>query len=123
MAEREVTIKISAKNLTEAEFKKARAGLAGIKDSAEGATKKTTGLQRSFSAFGKAAPGALKIVGAAAAATTTAILGLGLAVVKLGQRGSELLAITNSFDALTVAAGQTGETMVAITRTATKGPV
>ncbi len=49
--DQEVTIKISAKNLTEAEFKKARKGLAGLGSSAKGATTQATGLQRAFSSF------------------------------------------------------------------------
>lgn len=121
MAEKEVTIKISAKNLTEAEFKKARAGLAGLSSSAKGATTQTTGLQRAFSSFGKAAPGVLKVVAKAAAATGGAIAALAVGVVKLGQRGAELVSISESFQALTAAAGESGETMVAVTQKATKG--
>ena len=123
MGEQEVTIKISAKNLTEAEFKKARKGLAGLGSSAKGATTQTTGLQRAFSSFGKAAPGVLKVVATAAAAAGGAIAALALGVIKLGQRGAEISAIETSFQSLTAAVGESGETMVAITQTATKGLV
>ncbi len=121
MAEKEVVIKISAKNLTEAEFKKARAGLRGIGSAADTARGKTTGLQSVFASFGKAAPGVLKAVTTAALATTGAIAGLALGVVKLGQRGSDILAVSKGFQSLAAAVGESGDAMLAATQTATKG--
>ncbi len=121
MGEQEVTIKISAKHLTTAAFQAARKDVVGLGSSVKGATTQTTGLQRAFSSFGKSAPGVLKVVTQAAAATGGAIAALVFGVVKLGQRGSELVGIKESFQRLTTAAGLTGDTMISLTRTATKG--
>lgn len=51
--EREVTIKIAAKNLTAAEFKKAREGLLGLDHAAGKSRKGIEGLGTSFSSVGK----------------------------------------------------------------------
>lgn len=123
MAEREVTIKISAKNLTEAEFKKARKGLASIGAAAKGATAKTTGLKRAFSSFGKAAPGALRAATKAAAVATGAITGLAVAVVKLGERGAMVADVKDAFDRLSVSAGETGAVMLGALQAGVKSTV
>ena len=121
MAEQSVVIRISAKNLTAAEFKKARQQVLGLGDETEKTTRKTSGLERGFRSVARSVPGALKIVAAAAAATGAAIAGLGVAVVKLGQRGTELVGINDGFVRLTGAVGESGEAMLDVTRTATKG--
>lgn len=123
MAEKEVVIKISAKNLTEAEFKKARAGLKGLGSAADGAKQKTTGLQGAFSSFGKAAPGVLKAVTTAALATTGAITGLTVAVIKLGQRGAMVADVKSAFDLLSMSAGETGAVMLGALSAGVKGTV
>lgn len=123
MPEREVTIKISAKNLTEAEFKKVRGGLAGIGKSAGGAKQKTSGLQRAFSSFGKAAPGALKAVTIGAAAAGAAIVGIATAVVKLGQRGAAIGDVKDAFNQLSGAAGTTGAIMLGELAAGVKGTI
>ncbi|MCP4299429.1 MAG: hypothetical protein GY783_02485 [Gammaproteobacteria bacterium] len=123
MAEREVVIKISAKNLTEGEFKKARAGLAGLGSGAKGAKGQTTGLQRAFTSFGKAAPGALKIVTGAAAATGAAIAGVTAAVIKLGQRGAMVADVKDAFNRLSASAGETGAVMLGALSAGVKGTV
>ena len=121
MAERELTIKINAKNLTEAEFAKVRKGLGSLGSASDAVNKKTSTLQRGFSSFGKAAPGALRIVRNAALATGAVIAGLSLLVLKLGQRGTELVGIKDSFQRLTAATGESGEAMISMTQQATKG--
>lgn len=123
MAEKEVTIKISAKNLTEAEFKKARAGLRGLGSASDAAKQKTTGLQRAFSSFGKAAPGALRIVTKAAAAAGVAITGLAVAVVKLGERGAVVADVKSAFVTLSTAAGETGAVMLGALQAGVKSTV
>ncbi len=123
MAEKEVTIKISAKNLTEAEFRKARKGLAGLGSSAKGTTAQTTGLQRAFSSFGKAAPGVLKVVTQAAAAAGAAVTGLAVAVVKLGERGAMVADVKEAFDKLSASAGETGAVMLGALQAGVKGTV
>ena len=123
MADREVVIKISAKNLTEAEFKKVRKGLAGIGSSGGGANQKISALSRGFTSFGKAAPGALKIVAAAAAATAGAIVGVTAAVIKLGERGAAIADVKSAFDGLSVSAGETGAVMLGALRAGVKGTV
>ncbi len=62
-----------------------------------------------------------KAAGIAAAAAGAAIVALGVGIAKLGARGSGLSAIADSFERLTSAAGQSGDEMVRMTRTATKG--
>jgi hypothetical protein len=121
--EREVVIKISAKNLTQAEFKKARAGLAGIGSSAGGAKAKTSGLQRAFTSFGKAAPGALKIVTGAAAATGAAIAGVTATVIALGQRGAAIADVKEAFNKLSTSAGETGAVMLGALQQGVKSTV
>ena len=121
MAEREVVIKISAKNITEAEFKKVRRGLAGIGSSADGTKKRTAALKEGFRDFRNVAGPALGVVTAAAALTAGAIVGVTIAVIKLGERGSALLAVATSFDRLTAAAGESGREMVNVTSKAAKG--
>ena len=123
MADREVVIKISAKNLTEAEFKKVRKGLAGIGSSGGGANQKISALSRGFTSFGKAAPGALKIVAAAAATTAGAIVGVTAAVIKLGERGAAIADVKSAFDGLSVSAGETGAVMLGALRAGVKGTV
>ena len=119
--ERSVTIKISAENLTDAEFKKVQKGLGRIAAESDKTTTKVSTLQRGFQAFGRAAPGALKIVAAGATVASTSVLALGAAVIKLGQMGSELVALKTGFERLTTAAGLTGAEMLRLTTTATKG--
>lgn len=121
--DREAVIKITAKNLTEEEFKKVKKGLKGIGQSAAGTNKEVGTLQRGFSTFSKAAPGALKIVTAAAVATAASVVAIAAAVIKLGDRGSKVIALSTSFDRLTTAVGETGAEMIAVTRKATKGLV
>lgn len=121
--EREVTIKISAKDLSTAEFSKVQKGLKGLGDASDAANKKTSSLERGFSSFGKAAPGALKIVTAAAAATGVAIAAIATAVVALGERGTKLAAVSDGFRNLAAAAGESGEQIVQSTSTAVKGLV
>ena len=123
MAEREVTIKITAKNLTTAEFKKVRKGLAGIGSGAGQTNKKVSALQRGFRSFGKAAPGALRIVTAAAAAAGAAVVGLTVAVIKLGERGAAVADVKSAFDSLSLAVGETGEMMLTALQRGVKGTI
>jgi len=123
VADREVTIKISAKNLTTAEFKKVRTGLAGIGSSAKGATTKASGLQRAFSSFGRAAPGALKAVTIGAAAVTGAVAGVAAGIVALGQKGAMISDVKSAFDSLSASAGSTGAIMLGALSAGVKGTI
>lgn len=123
MAEREITIKISAKNLTEAEFKKARKGLAGLGKGSDETRGKTSSLQRAFTSFGKAAPAALRIVTGAAAAAGAAIGGVTIAVIKLGERGAVVADVRDAFDRLSMSAGETGAVMLGELQRGVKGTV
>jgi hypothetical protein len=123
VAERELVIKISAKNLTEAEFKKVQSGLGGIGKQAGETNTKTGLLSRGFASFGQAAPGALKIVTGAAAATAAAVIGVTAAVVKLGERGAVVGDVQSAFNALSASAGETGDVMLAALSRGVKGTV
>ena len=123
MADREVVIKISAKNLTEAEFKKVKKGLGGIGSSADGAKGKVSGLERGFQSLKTSAPGALKIVAGAAIAVGAAVLGIGAAIIKLGEHGAGIDDIRTSFDQLATAAGSTGTAIITELKAGVKGTV
>jgi hypothetical protein len=121
MAERELVIKISAKNLTEQQFKQVQTGLTGIGRAAGDTNTKTGLLSRGFTSFGQAAPGALKIVTGAAAATAAAVVGVTAAVVKLGERGAVVGDVKAAFGDLAAAAGETGDAMLSKLSAGVKG--
>lgn len=123
MAEQEVVIRISAKNLTAGEFKKARREVLGLGDEVGKTKDKTSALTRGFQAFGKAAPGAFKLVAKAAAVTVGAIAAVTVAVIKLGQRGAAVADVQSAFDALSVSAGETGAIMLGALSAGVKGTV
>jgi hypothetical protein len=112
MAEQAVTIRISAKNLTTAEFKKARSEVLGLGGDTEKAAKKTQGLGGSLKSFFSEHAAIFKAVAVGATAVVGAIGAVATAVVKLGQRGAAVADVKSQFDALSIAAGATGETML-----------
>lgn len=121
--DRDVKITISAKNLTEAEFGKVKKGLVGIGSQSKKTNQKTSALSRGFSSFGKAAPGALRLVTTAAALTAGAIIGVTAAVIKLGERGAAVADVKQAFDSLSLAAGETGAVMIGELRAGVKGTI
>lgn len=123
MGEQEVVIRISAKNLTAAEFKKARQEVLGLGAETEKTRGKASALERGFKSFGKAAPGALRIVRKAAFATVGAIAGVTAAVIKLGERGAAVGDVKSAFDSLSLAVGETGETMLTALQKGVKGTI
>lgn len=121
--EKDVQITISAKNLTEAEFKKVTKGLGGIENAADKTSKKTSVLSRTFQSFGKAAPGALKAVTIGAGAAAAAIGAATAAVIKLGERGAAVDDVKSQFNALSEAAGETGAVMLQELAAGVKGTI
>lgn len=121
MPDKEVSIKISAKNLTAAEFKKARQEILGLGRDTKKAGQDAKGLGGNIKSFVSAHASVFKSMAAGAGIFAGAVAGAAAAVVKLGERGSELEAIASSFEKLTSAAGQSGDEMVRVTSSATKG--
>lgn len=121
--EKDVQITISAKNLTEAEFKKVTKGLGGIDAATSKSSKKAGVLTRSFRSLGKAAPGALKLVTIGAGAAAAAIGAATAAVIKLGERGAAVADVKSQFDALSQAAGETGSVMLQELAAGVKGTI
>ncbi|MCP4200646.1 MAG: hypothetical protein GY769_01770, partial [bacterium] len=121
--DRNVTITISAKNLTEAEFGKVKQGLSGVEAAAANTTKKTSAMSRGFSAFGRAAPGALRAVAVGAGVAAGAVAAITAAVVKLGERGAAVADVQSQFDQLSEAAGETGAIMLGELAAGVKGTI
>lgn len=121
--ERELAIKISAKNLTEAEFKKVRSGLDGIAKESEQATTKAGGLHSAFSSFAKGVPGALKIVTGAAVATGAAVGVVAAAVMELGKRGAMVADVRDAFGRLSGSVGETADVMLGALSQGVKGTI
>lgn len=114
--EREITIRIAAKNLTAAEFAKARAEVLGLDETAAKAKAGGASLGPAFSvSFAAIAAGA-----AAAVAAVGAVAGV---IGVMGAHGSEVADVRQHFDLLNQAAGSTGQTMLGVLRTALKGTV
>src|SRR5688572_27789719 len=100
--EKEVVIKISAKNLTSKEFDEARKGIAGLGNESEKTGVKGKGLKDSFKeTFSVVAQGA----GIALGAITTLAGG----VVALGLRGSTVADVREQFETLNGAIGNSAD--------------
>lgn len=77
--------------------------------------------KRSAEAFRTKHAESFKAVGQAAALVTGAIVATAGAVVALGMRGGEIASVRAGFEKLSRAIGESGDTMLSVARTATKG--
>ena len=108
MADKELVIRITSKNMTDADFAAARRNLAGMGDDAKKA--KDEG-----ESFGASFKGAMGIVAGAAAIAGAAVVGLAAGVLKLGARGSDIADVRAQFDILQRSAGNlAAETLPAL---------
>jgi hypothetical protein len=121
VADKDLEILLKAKNLTEEAFrqveraveqlegktKKSRSGLAGFADDVEGFYKSH---EKSFKAVGQG----LALAGAGVAAVAGGI-------VALGVRGTTVVGVEKSFNALAASIGDTGSEILKVTSKATKG--
>jgi hypothetical protein len=103
--EKEVVIKITAKNLTADEFAKARKQLAGLGDEADAQNKKTKTWMASLKQWGGAAGESLKVVGMGLGVVAAGVGAVTAAVVALGQRGAGIKDLRDQFDILNRAIG------------------
>lgn len=114
--EREITIKIGAKNLTSAEFAKARSEILGLDEASGKAKEGGSSIGPAFSAgFATIVAGAAAVVGAVAAITGV--------VATLGAHGSEVADVRQHFDQLNRSLGSNGQTMLGVLRDGLKGTV
>jgi hypothetical protein len=112
--EKSVSIVIRGKNLSGPEFEQARKQIVGLTGEADKAGTAGAALGTPFKlSFGTIAAAGTVAIGA--------IAGVGAAVVSLGQRGSQILDIQGSFNRLSRSIGETGDMILSVTRTATKG--
>lgn len=112
MSDQEVVIRISAKNLTAAEFKKARQEILGLGEEVGETSKKTSGLGGGLRNFATTAGGVFRTVAQAAAGVGVALAGIGAAVIKLGERGAAVADVEAAFRNLAGAVGSTGDAML-----------
>lgn len=105
MPDQSIEIRISARNLSDAEFAKARAAVAGLSGDVKKSSTETEGLGVS-----------LKTIGQAAAVVGTAIVGLAGTIVALGVRGAAVNDVTAAFNRLNEQAGQDGPRALAALR-------
>lgn len=114
--DKEIVIRISAKNLTQAEFDSARKGIAGVTGETEKAKAKTIGVGEAFrDAFKTAA-----YVGAAVVGTVTAITA---AITALGVRGADVADVSNQFDILNDQIGTSADSLLVKLRSAMAGTI
>lgn len=115
--EREITIKISAANLTQAGFDQARRELLGLKENTDRTSSSAT------NSLGPSFRSALGVIGTAAAAAGTALVALGAGVLALGDRGSEVADLSGTFDVLNDAIGNNATSLTRTLRQAFRGTV
>jgi hypothetical protein len=100
--DQEITIKISAKNLTSDAFAQARKEVAGLSDTAAKGAKESESAWSSFGTSFKSVGG---MAVAAAAAIGAAITGLVAGVVALGAHGADVADVREQFNTLNTAIG------------------
>lgn len=103
--EKEILIKISAKNLAADEFAKARRDIAGLSDETAKANKAVKDGDFSWKSLGAT----IGVVGAAAiaavGAATAVVVGLTAKIIELGKHGSDVADIRKEFDTLSKSLG------------------
>lgn len=122
MADEEVTIRITAKNLTEAAFKQARKEVLGLGSDSEKAGAKTTSLRAKMQGFFNDHQQSFRAIGQAAGLAVGAVTGLGAAVVALGLRGATVGDVASSFEQL-AGGSETAQAALAALRKGTAGTV
>jgi len=117
----ELELLLKAKNLTDAAFK----AVEGHVKSLENASKKSQSgfdkSRQSINAFARASGPSLAAVGKAMAVMAGAAAAAAAGVVLLAKRGAEVANVRRAFEALSGAIGQSGDEILDLTKTATKG--
>ena len=116
IAEQEVNIRISAKNVTEAAAKSARNNVTGLGDETERTSRKVQSLGGRVKGFFTANAAAFTAAAAGAAAVVGAVSAAVVAVVKLGQRGAVVGDVQREFAGLSVTVGETAKAMLGALR-------
>src|SRR4051812_2359115 len=110
--DKEVVIRISAKNLTSEEFAKARKEIAGITKDTEDSSNKTKGLGGALQGWAKENKASLTAVGQAIGLVGGLVGGLAAGIVALGARGSDVADIRDGFDAMAEASGLASDVLL-----------
>src|SRR5882672_10630961 len=115
--EQEITIRISAKNLTAEAFEGARRQIAGLQAETDKAGASIA------SQFASAVPSAFGMAAKAAAIVTTAIAGVAAGVIELGKRGAEINDVRENFQTLNHTIGTDSSKVIGTLSTAVDGMV
>lgn len=116
MSEREITIRIAAKNLTATEFAKARADVLGLGNDA--AKAKSDGA-----AMGPAFAVSFSAIAAGAAIAVSGVAALAAGVTALAVHGSDVADVHGQFDVLNRSVGNTSGTLLTTLRGAMRSTV
>lgn len=114
--EREITIRIAAKNLTATEFAKARAEVLGLGDDADKAKGQGEGMGPSFTS-------SFKAIAAGAAIVVSAVGAIAAGVTALAVRGSDVADVHAQFDVLNRSVGNVSGSLLGTLRGAMAGTV
>jgi hypothetical protein len=123
MADQELVIKISAKNLTADEFAKARKEVAGLNDETDKAKNKAKDAGLSWGEFGSSLSDVGGTMLKAGGIVAGAIGGIVAGVVELGKRGAEINDVRENFDLLMSHMGIDGKAAIATLSTSVDGMV
>lgn len=114
--EREITIKLAAKNLTAAEFQKARAEILGLNQEAEKSNRTGASLGPTFST-------SLKAIGAGVSIAVGALAALAAGLGALAVRGSDVGDVHAQFAVLNRSIGNVSGSLLGTLRGAMRGTV
>lgn len=117
----ELELLLKAKNLTDDAFKAVQAHVKSLEKGTKKADSGFAKARKSVNDFGRSSVPHLKSVGKALGIMVGGVTAAAAGVVVLGRRGAEVANVRRSFDALAGAVGETGDEILNVTRTATKG--
>jgi len=117
----ELELLLKAKNLSAEAFRAVEGHVKSLDNAAKKNETSFARGRRRINDFGRAAGQSLAAVGKAAGIMAGAVTAAAAGVVLLAKRGSEVANVRRAFDALSGAIGETGDEILNVTRTATKG--
>jgi hypothetical protein len=123
MADQELTIKISAKNLTGDEFAKARKEIAGLNDEVEKSNGGADKASKGWTLFGQSVVITAGDIFRAGGVVKDAIFGIVGGIIELGKRGSEINDVRENFDLLNKSIGLNGSQSMKTLQTAVDGMI
>lgn len=121
MAKQELEILLKAKNLTEEAFRAVERATEQLEGKAKKHQTGFDGMRSSVNSFFKDNETSFSALGQFMGLLGAGVATVGSAVVALGVRGSTVIGVKNSFDTLARSVGDTGDAILSVTRTATKG--